>query len=224
MSANARATSSARAPEAGRADAGRVDGHADALEDDELPVGGGVAAGAAALHLAGGEQLRAGQAIDQRRLAGSRLAEEHEGAAGDQGHEVVDAVAGARADGEHGNARCHRFDVEDGAAQVVVTVGLGEHERHLRPARVGERDELLHAAGPDGHVERPHDEHDVDVGGHDAGLLRHRGAGVVAGVAHQRGAAFEAGPDGRAVQGDPVADGQVVGGQADARRRQPWQR
>src|SRR4051812_43727664 len=47
------------APEAGRTDAGRIDRHADALEDDELPVRGGVAAGTAALHRAGGEQLLA---------------------------------------------------------------------------------------------------------------------------------------------------------------------
>ena len=59
-------------------------------------VGRGVAAGAAALHLAGGEQLLAGEAVDERRLARARLAQQHEGAAADQGHELVDAVARAR--------------------------------------------------------------------------------------------------------------------------------
>ncbi len=102
---------------------------------------------------------------------------------------------------------------------VVVAVGLGERERDLGTARVGERDELLDAAGPHGHVERPHDDHDVDVGRHDAGVVRLGGAGGVAGVADEGRAALEPRGDAVAVEGDPVADGQVVAGQAQLVRR-----
>ena len=120
-------------------------------------------------HATGCQRVVTQQRIEQRRLAGARLAQDHGAAPGGHaGANLVQAEALGRRRHDHAHARTHQAA---NTIQIVLelvglaAVGLGEHHHRLGIAVECQHQRARHAV--EQHLagaKRPHDQHAVHVG------------------------------------------------------------
>ena len=188
-------------PGGGGPDAGRVDDRPAAGQRQQLPAGRGVAPLAGPAHVARLLGVGTEQDVGQRRLARARRPEQHDGAPGGELGQPVESFARDRAGGDHLDPVelvAHAVEAAPSPLSEVSTLestrtGTAPESRARATMSVQAR-----AAHPG--VERPGDEHHVDVGRHQLRLVATRYR-----TAHEQAAALQPLQYALAVGHQPVA-------------------
>ena len=200
------------APEPQLAHARGVDDEAALRQHQQLAVGRGVPALAVVADLGDGQALVPEPAVDQRRLADPRGADQRGRLRAVGVHvELGEAGPADAADHVHGDRRAVAVGVLAEARArgrwIGAQVDLGQHHRGRGAALERDRQQPLDAPQVQRLIERAHQEHAIDVGRHQ--LLARAATG---GLARQLGVARQHGVDRRARAlardggRDPVAD------------------
>ena len=148
------------------ADPRRVDHDPTVGQEVELPVRGGVPAlGVARAHGAHDGGVPAEDGVDEARLPGARLAEEHGRGVGHPRSQLGDALPGGRRGDEPLEARVGVGQLRQRGIGRGDQVGLREHEDGVGPGIPRQRLAPLDATGRQRSIEPADEQHEVDVGG-----------------------------------------------------------
>ena len=165
---------------------------------------GRVTPGAVDRDRGGAHQLRAGEPVQERRLADAGRAQQHDGAAGPQRlrRELVDADARHVRDRVDRHADRNALDLQHRVSDVVAQVGLGQHDDRLGTAVPSGGDVPLQPPEAEVVVEPREQEGGVDVRRQHLFVRAEAGA-----FADECTAARQDRRDRRLLDADPVADG-----------------